>query len=78
MVALSVSTSANKSPDFTLSPTFLCHSTITPSVIVSLIRGMRITSAIINNFNCFKMEAEINAKKGNICPIVAPESIYSF
>ena len=46
MVALSVSTSANKSPDFTLSPTFLCHSTITPSVIVSLIRGMRITSAI--------------------------------
>ena len=50
MVALSVSTSANKSPDFTLSPIFLCQATITPSVMVSLIRGILITSAIIDVF----------------------------
>ena len=46
MVALSVSTSATKSPELTLSPTFLCHLAITPSVIVSLILGMRTTSAM--------------------------------
>ena len=49
MVALSVSTSANISPDLTVSPTFLCHSTKVPSVMVSLIRGIRITSAIVQS-----------------------------
>ena len=43
MVALSVSTSARLSSLFTLSPTFLFHCTILPSVIVSLSSGMRMT-----------------------------------
>ncbi len=43
MVALSVSTSARLSSDFTVSPTFLFHATIFPSVIVSLNKGIRIT-----------------------------------
>src|SRR5690606_9178901 len=46
MVALSVSTSAIKSPELTLSPSFLCHFAITPSVMVSLIFGIFTTSAI--------------------------------
>src|SRR5690606_19530755 len=46
MVALSVSTSAIKSPELTLSPTFLCHFAITPSVMVSLIFGIFTTSAM--------------------------------
>ena len=46
MVALSVSISANTSPFFTASPTFLCHPAITPSVIVSLRRGIKTTSSI--------------------------------
>src|SRR6185312_2674731 len=46
MVALSVSTSASNSPFFTGSPTFLCQAAITPSVMVSLNRGIKITSAI--------------------------------
>src|SRR5690606_7238620 len=50
MVALSVSTSAITSPELTLSPTFLCHFAITPSVMVSLILGIRTTSAILNFF----------------------------
>ena len=45
MVALSVSISARISPFFTESPTFLCQSAITPSVIVSLNRGIRMTSS---------------------------------
>src|ERR1700712_2927855 len=45
MVALSVSTSASESSDFTLSPTLKFHLLITPSVMVSLISGIRITAA---------------------------------
>src|ERR1700676_1026249 len=48
MVALSVSISASMSPFFTVSPTFLCHSAITPSVMVSLNLGIRITSSILD------------------------------
>ena len=47
MVALSVSISANTSPLATLSPTFLCQAAITPSVIVSLKRGINTTSSIV-------------------------------
>ena len=47
IVALSVSTSAMISPLLTVSPTFTFHFTITPSVIVSLILGMVIKSAIL-------------------------------
>ena len=47
MVALSVSISANTSPFVTLSPTFLCQPAITPSVIVSLKRGINTTSSIV-------------------------------
>ena len=47
MVALSVSISANTSPLVTLSPTFLCQPAITPSVIVSLKRGINTTSSIV-------------------------------
>ena len=46
MVALSVSISASNSPLETLSPTFLCQAAITPSVMVSLKRGILIISAI--------------------------------
>ena len=46
MVALSVSISANTSPLVTLSPIFLCHPAITPSVMVSLKRGINTTSSI--------------------------------
>src|SRR5687768_1513048 len=46
MVALSVSTSARISPDLTLSPTFFCQEAMMPSVMVSLILGMRITVAL--------------------------------
>ena len=46
MVALSVSTSARISPGLIASPTFFNHDTITPSVMVSLILGILITSAI--------------------------------
>ena len=46
MVALSVSMSAKISPFFTASPTFFCHPAITPSVIVSLKRGIKTTSSI--------------------------------
>ena len=45
MVALSVSTSAKASSLLILSPTFLCHSAITPSFMVSLNKGIRITVA---------------------------------
>src|SRR5450432_497218 len=38
--------SASISPFFTWSPTFLCQAAITPSVIVSLRRGIRITSCM--------------------------------
>ena len=47
MVALSVSTSASTSSLFTTSPTFFNHAAILPSFMVSLSRGIRITSAII-------------------------------
>jgi hypothetical protein len=61
MVALSVSTSASRSPFFTLSPTFLCQAAITPSVIVSLSLGIKITSAI--KLDIFKFwNFEIKAK----------------
>ena len=43
MVALSVSTSANESSALTLSPTCLFQTTIFPSVIVSLNKGIRMT-----------------------------------
>ncbi len=46
MVALSVSTSATSSPFLTVSPTFLCHFTNTPSVMVSDILGILTISAI--------------------------------
>ena len=46
MVALSVSISANTSPFLTVSPTFFCQPAITPSVMVSLKRGMSTTSSI--------------------------------
>src|SRR5690606_35627344 len=39
--------SAITSPVFILSPTFLCHFAITPSDMVSLILGIRTTSAIL-------------------------------
>jgi hypothetical protein len=45
MVALSVSTSANESSALTLSPTLKFHLLITPSVMVSLNNGIRITAA---------------------------------
>lgn len=47
IVALSVSISASRSPGVTLSPSFLCHATIFPSSIVSLMRGILIISAIL-------------------------------
>ena len=47
MVALSVSISANTSPLVTLSPSFLCQPAITPSVMVSLKRGINTTSSIV-------------------------------
>jgi hypothetical protein len=59
-VALSVSISASNSPFFTGSPTFLCQAAITPSVIVSLRRGIKITSAIVK----FYLSAEIKGKQG--------------
>lgn len=46
MVALSVSTSAMVSPILTLSPSFFNQLTILPSSMVSLMRGMRMISAI--------------------------------
>ena len=46
MVALSVSISASTSPFLTASPTFLCQEAMTPSVIVSLSRGINTTSSI--------------------------------
>ena len=46
MVALSVSISASTSPFLTVSPTFLCHPAITPSVMVSLSRGINTTSSM--------------------------------
>ena len=60
IVALSELISAKRSPFSTLSPTFLCHTTISPSSIESLKRGITITSAIsvytfwllINNWIC--------------------------
>src|SRR6185503_11444141 len=45
MVALSVSTSASESSDFTVSPTLKFHLLITPSVMVSLNAGIRMTVA---------------------------------
>ena len=45
MVALSVSTSAMISPDFTTSPTFFNQAEIVPSCMVSLILGMVTTTA---------------------------------
>ena len=59
MVALSVSISAISSPDFTVSPTFLCHLAITPSVIVSLIFGIRTISAILSQLK-FDMNSKID------------------
>ena len=53
MVALSVSISANTSPFFTVSPTFLCHPAITPSVMVSLNLGINTTSSIAETSNVF-------------------------
>ncbi len=47
MVALSVSISASISPFFTTSPTCLCQADITPSVMVSLSRGINTTSSIL-------------------------------
>src|SRR5262249_54414337 len=46
MTALSVSTSAISSPAETLSPSFLCHFTTFPSVIVSLNCGMVISAGM--------------------------------
>ena len=48
MVALSVSISANTSPFLTASPTFFCHPAITPSVMVSLKRGIKTISSLFN------------------------------
>ena len=45
MVALSVSTSANTSSLFTVSPRALFHATIFPSVMVSLSNGILISLA---------------------------------
>ena len=53
MVALSVSISANTSPFFTVSPTFLCHPAMTPSVIVSLNLGIKTTSSIAGTSMAF-------------------------
>ena len=47
MVALSVSTSASISPDFTSSPTFFNQEAMVPSSMVSLILGIGINSALI-------------------------------
>src|SRR6476661_8732003 len=46
IVALSVSTSANSSPARTLSPSFLCHLTTVPSVMVSESWGMVICAGM--------------------------------
>ena len=46
IVALSVSTSARTSPETITSPSFFNHVEMTPSVMVSLILGIFITSAI--------------------------------
>ena len=46
IVALSVSISARSSPEATSSPTCLCHSATTPSVMVSLNFGIKTISAI--------------------------------
>jgi hypothetical protein len=40
----------------------LCHAAITPSVIVSLRRGIKITSAM---FYSLKLRREINVKEAN-------------
>ena len=50
IVALSLLISAKRSPFSTLSPTFLCQATISPSIIESLKRGILITSAIFFYF----------------------------
>ena len=60
-MALSVSISANKSPFLTVSPTFLCQAATTPSVMVSLKRGINITSAI-GKKGCFVIRREITLK----------------
>ena len=57
MVALSVSISANTSPFFTVSPTFLCHPAITPSVMVSLNLGINTTSSIAETSNVLAVAA---------------------
>ena len=59
MVALSVSISANTSPFETLSPSFLCQPAITPSVMVSLKRGINTTSSIVLASILFVVVAEI-------------------
>ena len=51
MVALSVSISANTSPFLTVSPTFFCQPAITPSVMVSLKRGISTTSSMAATSN---------------------------
>ena len=61
MVALSVSTSANESSDFTLSPTLKFHLFITPSVMVSLRAGMRITVAGIFDVSTLGAGAAVGA-----------------
>ena len=48
MTALSVSTSAISSPALTLSPSFLCHLTTVPSVIVSDSCGIVISAGMAN------------------------------
>ena len=46
MVALSVSISASNVPSVIASPIFTCHFATTPSVMVSLKRGILITIAM--------------------------------
>jgi len=46
IVALSVSTSASMSPDFTASPSFFSHLTSVPTVMVSLSFGISIICGI--------------------------------
>src|SRR5215208_5872804 len=52
MVALSVSTSAISSPARTLSPSFLCHLTTVPSVMVSESWGMVIWAGMEKPRRC--------------------------
>ena len=77
MVALSVSISANTSPFETLSPTFLCQPAITPSVMVSLKRGINTTSSIVLASILFVVVAGLVGAAGVVVEVFAVDAAVS-